>query len=544
MEVAEQVGLYYNAKQREAMVVNARDQTHIWGRGTGKSDGTVAPRLEENIFTMEQSLGIIVGATYQQILTRELPAIVKGWARMGYRMGVHYFIKDKAPDRWGWKKPHFMPFNTEYFIHWFNGSGIVMVSLDRPNSANGISADYLVGIEAKFLKQQRYHEEVIPILRGNREHFGHLWNYRSKHLTSDMPIHESGYWLLEKEHDMRPDVVRAIKQWHRLKTSLEMKMASPALSPASMATYMSEYRTCEFHLNSLRKRTSFYSEANAWDNIKVLGREYVEDMQRTLPEPLFRSSILNERVVRPEGGFYGDLTEEHLYLAPNNSYLDEVGTDMEKAEARDCRQDAMLVPTLPLRIGPDAGDKFNCIVVGQLHDHDINVENQFYVGKGKKLRDVVHEVCDYYAPHPCREVIAYYDHTFFFEDAVRSITYIDEICREFTKRGWKVKKVYIGQARKGETKYVFWSRLLRGIDPRLPRFRMNKQNCQPLWLSMIMAGTKPTHEGFKKNKDPERSSPRQEETTHLSDACDTLVIGIIEGGRIASSSSSTGAVYA
>ena len=39
MEVAEQVGLYYNAKQREAMVVNARDQTHIWGRGTGKSDG-------------------------------------------------------------------------------------------------------------------------------------------------------------------------------------------------------------------------------------------------------------------------------------------------------------------------------------------------------------------------------------------------------------------------------------------------------------------------------------------------------------------------
>lgn len=527
-QTSEAVPVYYNRKQREAIQVNARDMTLLWARGTGKSDGAVAPRLTLCAQLMPRSLGIIVGATYQQILTRELPAIIKGWARLGYVHGVHYFIGDTAPRNWGWELPYFMPQNTKYFIHWFNGSGMAMVSLDRSGSANGISADYLVGIEARFLRHDRYHEEVIPILRGNREHFGSMWCYRSKLLTSDMPIHESGQWLLDKEKDQVPEVVLAIKAWAMRVGTLKKLLLKPSLSPGTVHNYRAELASAEFYLNSLRKRTGFFSLASAWDNVKVLGVGYIEDMQRTLPEPLFRSSILNERVVRLDGGFYADLGERHLYEAPNNSYLDSIGYDIDKATVQDCRQDSDLVPTLPIRFGPDAGDKFNCLVAGQMVSGEINALKDFYVEKGMKLRDLVRITVSYYAHHPTKEAIVYHDHTFRHEDAVRSITFIDEICTEFQRHGWKVKRVSIGHARRGETKYVLWTRVLREDDPSLPKWRMNRYNTEALYISMIKAGTKATPEGFKKDKSSERKAVRQAEATHLSDAADTLLIGCIQ----------------
>lgn len=517
--------VHYNRPQLRSMAVMAQHEVAIWSRGTGKSDGLIAPRTAHNVFAMPRGMGAFVARSFQQLLTRTLPPWVRGMERMGYRLGRDYTMRERGPKHW--ELPLMPPIDWRNAIHFRNGSVAVMVSQQNPGSANGLSIDWIVGDEAKYLKRQQYEEELLPAMRGNLDRFGRLSAHQSTLLATDMPTTPQARWLLDKEQLMDQEAVDVILSIQAEVTKLQVALSEKRVSAASEKVYRSRINRLQRELNALRMGTLYVSYASAADNIEVLGERWLATQRQNLPDYLFRTSIMNMRPDRVEGGFYPSIDEVDTYIAPDAHYITSADNDLEKLQVQDCRKDGMLVPSLPLWLGPDFGSSFNCIVVGQLFDGNLNIDNQVYVKHPGKIRDLAKAFHEYYAPFPSRQIKLLFDHTMIGEDAQREYGFAEELRRELTALGWDVDMVYCGQAPRHDVKYTFWARAIAKADPNIPTIRFNEENAEPTLLSMRLAGAKQTRRGFEKDKDAERNpNSDQSETTHLSDACDLLAMGV------------------
>jgi hypothetical protein len=518
--------VHYNKPQLRAMAIMAQHVRAIWGRGTGKSDGLLAPFAVNNIFQMPRSMGAIEGRSFAQILTRTLPPFVRGLERLGYRLNRDFVIRERPLK--GWENPLFTPLDWHNAFAFRNGSAGILVSQQNPGSANGPSIDWVIADEAKFLKKEQHDEELMPAMRGNKDRFGHLSCHHSTCLSTDMPTSPSARWILEEEKLMDPKLIDLILATQFEISKKRQAIADGTVSAASARVYQSHIRTLEDQLNILRKGTLYFTMASSLDNIEVLGVEYIHRMKQLLPDYLFRTSILNLRPDRVEGGFYPDLDDDvHTYFPSESKYVYQAGNEIftGEKELSDCRQDGDLVEGIPLDLAPDFGASFNCLVVGQLFE-DFNILNQVFVKHPQKIRDLARKFHDYYQFHTPRYVVINYDHTMVGEDAVREYGFILELKRELEALGWEVELFYIGQAPGHHEKYVFWGRRFADADAELPSVRFNAINTEPTRLSMRLAGARQTRRGFEKDKTDEKNPVAdQAETTHLSDACDLLVIG-------------------
>jgi hypothetical protein len=534
-------------------LIQANEEFAVWGRGTGKSEGLIAPRTFVLMNEMPRSLGGLVAATYQQHLTRTLPAIVRGWESLGLKRDRDWFIGRTAPKNWGWDLPYFMPLKTEYFIHFRTGAGIVLISQDRPGSGNGLSLDWVAGDEAKFLNKDRLDNEVMPAMRGNFDKFGHLSVHQSVLFATDMPTMPSGEWILEKEHEMnqnRIDLIVFIQQ--QLHTKFEA-LKSGTLSEETYRRYEQECSSLMKELNLVRKgnpengvdSSIYYSEAGSIENVEVLQASWFKKQQRNLSKDSFDSSILNLRRKKVRNSFYPSLSEAvHAYTEYNYEFLQSKNHDFEELEVVDSRQDLDCDPKTPLEIAMDYGGSFNCIVTGQRWPFDFRFINNFHVDYPKKIKDVVLLFKQYYQHHECKVVTFYYDHTSIGTNALSVDTYATEVMKLLKDDApdmfgaWTVKPIYIGQQPGYETRFKLWQAILDGTDERYPRFRYHKVNCEEWSTSCFNAPAKEGRNGTEKIKSSEKTlttdgsyATPQVKATHLSDAGDSLLFGHIEFRR-------------
>ena len=77
-------------------------------------------------------------------------------------------------------------------------------------------------------------------------------------------------------------------------------------------------------------------------------------------------------------------------------------------------------------------------------------------------------------------------------------------------------------------KYELWKRILQEDDPRMPKFRLNRQNARTTYIAMTRAKTKTMPSGeIKKDKSGERvDNPKREFATDLTDALDNPVYSL------------------
>jgi hypothetical protein len=519
--------LHFNIPQIKVMLVRAWENYLVMSRGTGKSSGILSPWLVENARDMPRSMGGIVGATFMQLLVRTLPPVISNWQRMGYTRDVHYIIgrepSEKWKRMWNWQPPRTMPLDSKYAIYWFNGSVQVLISQDRIGSSNGLSLAYIGGDEAKLLNKERLDDEVLPTLRGDRSHFGHLSCYRSKMFLTDMPTSPKSKWILEKEAEMNKDQVRLIMELQLHINILKRDMRG--LGDSARIKALQELQHLQIKLNALRKGSVYYAEASVMDNLDVLGKEYLDDMRKQLSKAKFDASIMNLRSARVEGGFYHLLdTDHHGKEWPAYNYLESLEYDFDKLSQQDSRMDGGMVAKMPLDVAFDYGAQINCMVVGQMVGKEFRVFNSLYVLHPQLITHLVDKFCEYYQHWPTKEVNYYYDHTAVAASGVTEFTYKSQVIESFAKHKWHVNEVYCGQAPTHDRKYEFWGQVLQEQDSRLPLFRYNRINCEKLETSMLSAGLIQTSKGFEKDKRPERDPDQaQEDATHLSDAMDTLL---------------------
>ena len=526
--------LHFNKPQLRSLVVGSPSEYLIAGRGTGKSEGVLAPKTATKYLgTMPRGTGVIVQATYNQALVRTLPGLCAGWDRLGYKRDHHYIVGRKPTDKWKkqwkWEGPFRQPFDFKYFISWWNGGGAHIVSQDRPGSSNGITIDWIAGDEAKLLSEEKLKTELFPANRGIIPDFANNPYHHGMTFTTDMPVGTAGRWILNMVDKMDHVKVNEIWQYQVIRFQLK-DLLKKEKSNVLKKELAKQIQVIDDEVNELRRNLLYYHEASTLDNIHALGIDYIKQQLRDTSEFQFDTQILNLRPLKLEDGFYPDFDEEvHGYFSVDNNYLDNIDYDFSKLEAIDCKRDKDLDPTLPLHLGIDANRRIHPFSIGQVTKTEIRAIKGIHALYPAKLKEALAEFIRYYKPHPRKLIYFWYDHTMVGDQHETRIC--DDVVNYLRKHGWVVIEMYIGQQPGHEERYRMWGDLLTESGKYTRRFRINRENCDKLILSMYQAKAEQRKEGFGKDKKSEHDPNfPAEESTHYSDACDTWVFGILESG--------------
>ncbi|HUW07899.1 MAG TPA: hypothetical protein VMW01_16760, partial [Williamwhitmania sp.] len=397
-----------------------------------------------------------------------------------------------------------------------------LLSFDRAMSANSMSLDYLLGPEAKYLDFKKIKEEVNPANRGNLQYFGSNPWHHSVMYTTDMPTSKMGMWIFEKEKQMDPALIEMIKALVREKIAFQAK-------PYQTAYVRRKLVEIQRDLDLFRSKAIYYKEYDIFDNIEVVGEEFVKQMKRDLPRLIFLTSICNVRLLRKANGFYSSLTENHFYSMNNNSFLESCDYDFRKVAEGTCLADADCDLSRPLCIALDYNSSINNLVVGQQFDREMRTLSSFFVKTPEKIKEVVAKFCGYYVHHKSKQVVYYYDHTAVATSASSDESFSDIVIKALESHGWTVQPVYLGQAMSHKQKHMLIDLSMKGdVNYLFPTF--NIENNEYLKLALEQAGIKVGRNGFEKDKglEKEEDTPDNpdEIKTHVTDAWDTLWVGM------------------
>lgn len=444
------------------------------GRGSGKST-IIAWRIKEIVKHLPRAKFGIVGNTYQQLYTRTLPSTVEGLDLLGFKKDVHYVVGKQPPKAWNWLEPYQPPLRYDNFILFYNGTGFQLISLDNPDSSRGINLDGVLGDEAALLDLDKLSANVLLSNRGNIHRFNH-WLHHSSLFASTTPLSKKGRWFTQQEEE--------------------------ALRNPKKVTYII---------------------ASSRYNLHNLGKEFFSMNQRILTPIMYNAEIECIRPGRVQTGFYPSFDpSRHTYHASNDNYVISSVDNLEALMGR--IPDVDILPA-PFDIACDYGAKINTLVVGQDHgSNKYRIPNSMFVKDPNGIVDLIEDFCKFYEHHTVKVINYYYDHTAVPRDAVRSTSFAEEVERVFNKYGWLVNMNYMGQAPRHDTKHLLINRILKEEEDNLPQIRMNAEKCKTLIVSIEHAGARDGKHGIEKDKRPERDAKAiDEETTHFSDAFDTLI---------------------
>lgn len=455
----------------------------IGGRALGKST-SIANEVKDTVYDMPRSSNAIVGATYQQILTRTLPSTIAGLDMLGLYKDKHYFIGKRAPANWRWPEAYEPVLKYDYAIQFYNGATYILLSQDV--SSRGLNIQSAITDESTLINYEKYQAEIMAALRGRKANFKDNRKYLNQSFYGSLPRLRKGEWIYEweKEAKISPDKI-------------------------------------------------LYLMASSYFNSDNLPDDWFEMMRRSMTALEYSIEIENKKPDKLSGAFYPYFdtgNDGHLYSSFNNDYLqglvDNSGYNANDFKSLTCLQDSEISRFQPLDIALDCGASVNCIVTGQEDGDRYNILSAKAQLHPKLLQDVLREWCDYYRPHNNKTVNYYYDHTMTGRSGITDTTYADTVIEYLKKEGWIVNLFYMGKTSGYDVRYNFWGLALRGGHPNLPIFKFHQYNCDWLIKSMCNAVTKQSRKLFEKNKDDERKPLiDQRTTTHLSDAVDSLCYG-------------------
>ncbi len=443
------------------------------GRGSGKST-IIAWRIKEIVKHLPRAKFGIVGSTYQQLYTRTLPSTVEGLELLGFKKDIHYVVGKQPPKEWKWLEPYQPPLRYDNFILFYNGTGFQLISLDNPDSSRGINLDGAIGDEAALLDKDKLSANVLLSNRGNIHRFNH-WLHHSTLFASTTPLSKKGRWFTNQEEE--------------------------ALRAPKKITYIIASSRYNFH---------------------NLGKEYFAMNKRLLTPLMYDAEIECIRPGRVQTGFYPSFdTNRHTYNASNDDYVMSANADLLVLKGSIPDVD---VKPIPFDLSFDYGAKINTLVIAQEDGELYRIINAMFVKDPNGIVDLVEDFCKRYESHPVKEVNYWYDHTAIPRDAVRTTSFAEEVQRVLENNDWTVNMIYCGQAPRHDTKHLVINRILKEEESNLPRIRLNAERCKYLVISIEHAGARDGKNGIEKDKRPERDGKSvDEETTHFSDAFDTLI---------------------
>lgn len=473
-----------NEFQAYSRLSTSKYLTAIAGRGTGKTV-SIGDRLHRILTTMPRSSGVMILPSFQAGLTRIIPSMKQGLEMFGYYENLHYFVGKQPPRAWrnSWGSAYEAPNKWDHYITFFNGVGANMISHELPNDGKGLNTDWGIGDEAALLDPAKIQENTDPTMRGTKKSaFQGNPLFCSRYYVSSMPLTPRGRWMLDYE------------EMCRMEPSKYNYMIFP--------TTVNEHNLVDGFLEDARA-TAIYE----W----MFLAEYMSIAPRF---------TLN--------GFYPLLDDEaHAYDAFDYGFYHQPGQEW------DCRGDGDLLAGKPLTLGVDWGAAINCLVACQQLPEEFRALKSMYVlGDLKQVQhDLFVKFDKYYSHHKATNKVIYlwYDNMGNQQTGITKRTRAEQARAQLNKLGWSVRLMTKGGRNPLHgKKHILWNNILKGNNPRLPAFRMNRTNCHDLWISMFNAKAKMGNtDEIKKDKTGERSKTLlRQHATDLSDAIDAPVFGI------------------
>jgi len=540
-----------NGPQQLSVINDAKSEVNIEGRGTGKSY-KIGWEINQIVRNMPRSISSITGRTFGQIYTRTLPSTLKFLEKLGYEKDKDFKIGSQPDKKLGFAEPYEKVTKEGFknFISFSNGTGFMMLSQERSGSSRGPNLDREIVDETLTINKERYDAEVSPANRGNEEHFGFKAPKRIKQhhgfrYVSSMPYTREQMWLLRYgDYYMEEAGIPIFDIWNRI-VKLQLQVIDAAIAEDKRLfkdIWNETVRLKKQIAPFVSKDGLLFTLANAFDNVQNLGMSYIIREYKKQSLLTFMIEILNWIIDKVEDCYYPLDSQKHIYYdAYNDDFIRGVAEnsnwDADQLSTSDCRFDLDCDPNRPLEIVPDWGAKINLFSIGQERNYNFATKmvepvdctiNEFHIkpqdAKSVPVDDLVDMFCDYYKEHPCRDLFyfrdRYGDHR--QPNVKNSKPYNEQAIERLEKRGWKVTaRVHKGMEPPQHDKYLLWSNILKGNDPRYPKWIINGRNCKYTIISMNNTRVIEKDGKFDKDKSSERkNSILPEEATHFGDAVD------------------------
>jgi hypothetical protein len=461
--------IYWNSKQLEFLAAPQKLKAFLGGRGTGKTT-TEGGEQYQILTAMPRSKGFLSSTTYNQLLTKTLPAMEAKWNEIGLLEDEDYVVGRRPPKTW--KKPLQPPRKFENIVSFSNGRCIELLSMDRPDLARGGSYTDGAVDECALVPWEHIARVLLPSLRGYLHQFDTCRFYQSLRLYTSIPWKPSGYWIFDFEQKAK---------------------ANPK-----------QYK---------------FVESTTWDNVDVLGEDYIRMLERELPYLEYLVEVMNQRVRKTNDAFYHRFNPDyHTYAV---SYLYGEG---ERGIITTGTADPHYKPDQLLDITFDFSGWFNCCTTWQEGKQDKRAAeyclHQFFVKHDEgKVHELVEKVCAHYKDHRYKMVRLWGEPRGHDRRADSIDTIYDTIVRTFKTNGWKAEvRVPAGQVRKHKERAEYMNMLLAEDNTALPLLRMNDATCKDAIIAMQV--TEVTAD-FQKNKTKEKDRMfPQEHAPHFTDGID------------------------
>lgn len=567
------IPLNINRAQLPKLLLQARAEVNVEGRGTGKS-ADIGFTIDRIVRLMPGSVIALTGKTYGQLLTRTLPSSLKILNRIGYEKNLNYVIGRRPPESF---RNSIEPLNKfDNVISFANGTRIAMISQSEPGSGRGANTDFEIADEALLLDRDQYNAEVVPTNRGNLEFFGvkgerPAWMHHGFKYSTSMPVSKSARWILDYgEYYHKERGVRLFDVWNRVvMKQLELleiareykKQAAVSGRQAAAGGRLAELRR-QFALQwnetererakiqpFVSKEGVLFTLSNAFDNLEFLGIDYIVQAQDQLPSLVFMTEIMNLYYNKVEDSFYNlDESKQVYYTGLDDErlkgYAQGVDYEIDEQAVASSLFDKDCDPSQPLELSFDWGSKISLMTVSQTKVYDFAAQksvsprecltqiNEFFVKPDKRHNVMIDELIDkftrHYSAHTNRTVYYYKDRYGDTRNAavLNAQTYNEMAIARLEAAGWRVcVEQHKGMEPPQSDKYVLWGLILQEGDERLPLFRINGDRCRYTLASMNGAKVKDYDGQLKKDKSSERPSSGvlPEEATHFSDAVDKIV---------------------
>lgn len=456
--------LFLNEKQIEILQAKQKDRTAIWGRGTGKSHNMGISQYTK-AQVMPRSKGFISSTTFTQLLTKTWPGIEASWQKMGWKEGRDYVFGIQPPKHFDSPIAKVKKFGNT--VHWKNGRLIEFLSMDRPDLARGGSYDDGEIDECLLVPQEHINIVLWPSIRGNLHRFSYTHWHQSMIKYSSMPWKSTGLYLLDFKRLAAEDP--------------------------------EEY---------------FYSEATAYDNIKILGEAGIERLRKKLTPQQFAMEVMNQHMIISKEAFYQAFDDEVHTYQPKYLYgEDDKGRDTV-VSSLDVNKDALLDTAW------DFGGWFSCCAIFQENKgNEERMVDALYAKDTERVGDIVTKLCDKYHDHRNKTIRMWGEpHGHDKNQLMKESTY-DFLVAKFKERGWRaIIMAPRALSRQQKERRIFMATIMEERSRGYPQFRMNAVNCEWCKVAIQGAGTNP--DGSKnKSTEKDREFP-QEHATHVTDAID------------------------
>lgn len=448
----------------------------IGGRGSGKST-VLGDIIYEFISTMPRARAFLASYNLETIKNFSLPSIIARLEELGEIQGEDFVVNIRPPD-W-FEKPYQPPTSFKNVMSFSNGCCIDLISMYTKNAGRG--ANFQMGMfdEAGLINKETHDKALLGTMRGN--------------------LHKVARFDLE-EVGLQPEEIpfgKVVKKGGRMIWEAPFR-ENPLYLARFYVSSMPWTASGKWLLDFEEDPNAFFVESTAFDNIEVLGEEYIDNLRESLPSVIFDVEVMNQRLTKVENGFYSEFDEDkHTITKP------------------------LYDPTKELDISLDFNTGFNSLIVGQFINQVAYVHENIYVKGNLIVEDLIEEFLRKYDNHQNKRINIYGDRNGNNKRADSRKTIYEGIEEQLIGAGWQVYRPHKGLDAPHKDKHEKINLALRERPGSgLPKIRINKFGCKALIISVNQA---PLADGFKKDKRSERrltGTDHREEATDLSDCLD------------------------